>query len=408
MMLNVGFFILILIAAELLFQSLVKYFRKEFQWLITEKDNCPNFDKIAFDKFIFTSFDKDLGWTKKPNTSGIERGKFRDITFNIDGKGSRRNPIDSETSIVTFGDSYTFCRQVEDHQTWQVYLSEKLGDKVLNFGVGNYGIDQAYLNYQRQVTPETTKVVILGFVPETICRIQSYWKHYLEFGNTFAFKPRFTLEHGQLQLHNNLLNGSEDFHKLDEIIQEAKKIDVFYEKKFKLLQFRFPYIFRYFLNFNRNTRLLYLLLKRKLFTLINKNDNAIDNAPFSSVMLENIKQSHQMYGDKNACNLLEAILLKFRDLAYERGHEPLVVVMPQLLDMNIMKKNKISTYQPLFSKINEKVRVLDMTQHLVGRNDLGSLYIDDAYGGHFSAAGNRLVAEKVSEFLSENSLISKE
>ena len=27
----------------------------------------------------------------------------------------------------------------------------------------------------------------LGFVPETISRIQSYWKHYLEFGNTFAF-----------------------------------------------------------------------------------------------------------------------------------------------------------------------------------------------------------------------------
>lgn len=404
MILTVGLFLLVLIAAEILFQSLVKYFRKEFQWLITEKDDRPNFDKTAFDKFILTSFDKELGWTKKPNTVGIERGKFSDIKFNIDDKGSRQNPIDSETSIVTFGDSYTFCRQVEDYQTWQVYLSKKLDDKVLNFGVGNYGIDQAYLHYQRQVTPETTKVVILGFVPETICRIQSYWKHYLEFGNTFAFKPRFTLEDGQLQLHNNLLNGAEDFHRLDEIIQEAQQNDVFYKKKFKLLQFRFPYIFSYFLNFNRNTSLLYLLLKRKSFTLLNKSNNAVDNAPFSSVMLENIKHSHQMYTDKNACDLLEAILLKFRDLACERGHEPLVVVMPQLLDMNIMKENKTSTYQSFFAKINEKVRVLDMTHHL-GRDDLCSLYTDDAYGGHFSAAGNRLVAEKVSEFLSKNSLI---
>ena len=34
---------------------------------------------------------------------------------------------------------------------------------------------------------KSTKLIILAFVPETIARIHSYWKHYLEFGNKFGF-----------------------------------------------------------------------------------------------------------------------------------------------------------------------------------------------------------------------------
>jgi len=391
-------FLIVVVALEIFLQLVVKYFRKEFQWLITEADDTPIFDKTAFDKFMLASFDKELGWTKKPNTDGLERGKFGDIEFHIDGNGSRHNPIGLETSIVTFGDSYTFCRQVEDCQTWQVYLSKILDDKVLNFGIGNYGVDQALLSYQRQILPEDTKVVILGFVPETICRIQSSWKHYLEFGNTFAFKPRFTIEGGQLKLHNNLLTGAEDFYRLNKIILKAQKNDAFYKNKFKRLQFRFPYLLRYLSNFKRSTNLLYLLIKRKFFNLLKKSNSAIENAPFSKIMHENIMVSHNMYSDKNACDLLEAILLKFCDLAHERGHLPLIVVMPQLIDMEIFKESQINPYQSFFSRINEKERVLDMTQYL-NTDNLSQFYTDDVYGGHFSDMGNRLVADKVSEHL---------
>ena len=30
-------------------------------------------------------------------------------------------------------------------------------------------------------------------MPETILRVHSFWKHYLEYGNTLAFKPRFEI-----------------------------------------------------------------------------------------------------------------------------------------------------------------------------------------------------------------------
>ena len=396
-----GFIILVICAGEILLQLLVRYFRKDFQWLITEKDDYPVFDKVAFNKFILNSFDKELGWVKKPNSIVIEKGRLGDIICHIDDKGSRKNLVKSKTSIVTFGDSYTFCRQVEDNQTWQVYLSKKLDDKVLNFGIGNYGIDQAFLYYQRQMLPETTKVVILGFVPETICRIHSYWKHYLEYGNTFAFKPRFSLDNGKLKLYNNLITGVDDFYKLDQIIDAAKINDDFYKKKFRQQQFRFPYLLSYFLNWKRNSVLLYCLIKKKLFSFFGLNSVEIDNAPFSKIMLENIAYSHRMYRNNKACELLEGILLKFCDLALERGHKPLLVVMPQLMDLKIIKKQKVTPYGAFFSKINKNIPVLDMTEYLNGEN-IDNLYTDDLYGGHFSELGNKLVADKVSEYLNSD------
>jgi hypothetical protein len=393
---SVSFFALI--ASEVVLQAIVRYFRKDFQWLITEKDEYPEFDKDAFRKFIKSSYDKELGWVRKPNTNGIERGKYGNITYYIDEVGSRKNTITGETSIVTFGDSYTFCRQVEDSQTWQVYLSKELGGKVLNFGVGNYGADQALLYYQRQTTPITTKVVILGFVPETICRVQSYWKHYLEFGNIFAFKPMFTLENGKLAHHKNLIGNLGGLSDIDEAIKFAKNKDLFYKSKFRRFQFRFPYLLRYLLNFQRHSVLFYLLARKKIFSAFRIKNSNVENAPFSKIMLDNIKYSHDMYGSSYACNLLEKILVKFCDEAYRRGHKPLVLVMPQLIDIKIINKQGNIPYSNFFSKINDKVPVLDMTTY-VNNSNVEDLYTDDMYGGHFSELGNKLVADKVLHYL---------
>ena len=46
--------------------------------------------------------------------------------------------------INTYGDSYTECAQVSDGETWQEYLAGHLGEPVRNFGVGGYGLYQAY------------------------------------------------------------------------------------------------------------------------------------------------------------------------------------------------------------------------------------------------------------------------
>ena len=55
--------------------------------------------------------------------------------------------------INTYGDSFTLCHQVSDAETWQEYLAGHLGEPIRNFGMGGYGVYQAY---RRMVREERT------------------------------------------------------------------------------------------------------------------------------------------------------------------------------------------------------------------------------------------------------------
>ena len=144
---------------------------KKIRWLITDTDEIKKFNKKKFYQFKKNSYDFSLGWDNKRESYDLI-GKKK-ISYTIESKGYRKTSFKKNLNkIVTFGDSYNFCRQVEDKNTWQEHLSKEKKIFVSNFGVGNYGLDQAYLKYKK--TKETNlKVVIFCFVPETICRIQS-------------------------------------------------------------------------------------------------------------------------------------------------------------------------------------------------------------------------------------------
>ena len=52
--------------------------------------------------------------------------------------------------INTYGDSFTQCHQVSDGETWQEYLAAHLGEPIRNFGMGGYGVYQAYRRMLRE------------------------------------------------------------------------------------------------------------------------------------------------------------------------------------------------------------------------------------------------------------------
>jgi len=388
-------FLFILIICEVSFILTVRYFRREFQWLITEKDELPILDPVGLSKFFKHGFDSTLGWVRKPNTAGGEKAKQGRTQFTIDSKGARTNPHakGQDEVIATFGDSYTFCRQVNDQETWQVFLTKMTGMPVSNYGVGNYGVDQALLRYERTVLPPSVQTVILGFVPETICRIQSYWKHYLEFGNTFAFKPRFVLEENSLKLMPNVMQTPEDFSRLREKLPQLQRNDEFYLAKFRSIQFRFPYLASLFRNPHRNFQLLKSLLIRHLYRVLGKTSPDIENKPFSLIMKFNIQHAHAMYSSDKATQLLKAVLMRFKQMAEERGHRPLVMVMPQLIDLEITSQVKLP-YQKFFEDLRSEIDVIDLTEPILA-NHPRELYSEDVYGGHFSKEGNRLIAKFV-------------
>ena len=384
-----------IILLEVTLQTTVKALRKNFQWLITEKDENPELDKNGLKKFFNSSYDPKLGWVRKPNTTGKERGQKGEITFHIDSFGARQNSHQTgKPEIAAFGDSYVFARQVEDDETWEAQLSEMIGRDVMNFGVGNYGADQGLIRYERTDLPEEVNIAVLGFVPETICRVHSYWKHYLEFGNTFAFKPRFRLnDENELELLENLMKTPAHFDRLDEIIPEVSRNDEFYKRKFRSVQFRFPYLLSFFRNPKRNSAIIGALIYREFKKLLGSVSPKIDNLPFRLIMKYNIKGSHEMYGEERSKLLLEKILLRFKQRAIERDHKPLILVMPQLLDLELTA-GRDAPYQQFYNDLESEIDVIDMTP-VFKEKAFRKLYIDDQYGGHLSKEGNRLVAEEI-------------
>ena len=98
-------------------------------------------------------------------TPGGIDGSWNVGTFQADG--ARRSFMYSgqKPRINTYGDSFTHGDQVNDGETWQEYLAGHLREPIGNFGVGGYGVYQAYRRMLREETTDhAAKYLIL-----TIC-----------------------------------------------------------------------------------------------------------------------------------------------------------------------------------------------------------------------------------------------
>jgi hypothetical protein len=115
--------------------------------------------------------------------------------------------------VAAVGDSYTFGLEVRFEQSWAAQLEILLGPdfRLLNFGVDGYGVDQAYLRYQRDVRPWRPALVLFGFIEHDLTRSMVVYPFvsFPEWGFPFS-KPRFALNGGGLELLNAPLLGPHD------------------------------------------------------------------------------------------------------------------------------------------------------------------------------------------------------
>jgi hypothetical protein len=113
--------------------------------------------------------------------------------------------LTGKTRIALVGDSLTFASEVKYEETWGDRLEKSLGSEfqVLNFGVGGYGIDQAYLRYENDVRRWNPKIVIYGFMSGPTRRTMNVYP-FLSFPTSnFPFsKPRFIIRDGELKKIN--------------------------------------------------------------------------------------------------------------------------------------------------------------------------------------------------------------
>lgn len=401
--------VVIFFTIEFSVYKLVLSINKKFQWLILSKDENPKIFESVLEKFLPHGFDPELGWVRKPNTEHLENGKYGKVKWTTNFSGARTNPEfeKTESKISCYGDSFAFCRQVNDYETWEHYLSKIFTTNVQNFGVGNYGLDQTLLRLKREYARNPTKIVIIGVVPDTISRILSMWKHYYEYGNTLGFKPRFKISNNNLELIKNPINTEEKFLKYTNYLDIIQENDFFYKTKFSKEKISFPYCINIFRNWKRNLEII-RAVKR-----IEKNEPGVNYSkkilwkPMSIIMEINLKWRIQLFQNKNNLDLIIKILEEYVMFSKQNNFLPVFVFLPQKDDLLFIKKN----YHFYENMINEILKIkdlvfFDITKELIQIKNLDELYSDDNnYGGHYSANGNKKISELIANQLRKNSLI---
>lgn len=113
----------------------------------------------AVDVFLrgpsWAQFDPELGYTQRNYldvADGIDHSAAM-YTFQPNGARTSFMYTNRKPRINTYGDSFTESEQVSDGETWQEYLAAHLREPIRNFGIGGYGVYQAF---RRMVREEQT------------------------------------------------------------------------------------------------------------------------------------------------------------------------------------------------------------------------------------------------------------
>lgn len=153
--------------------------------------------------------------------------------------GERRmvNYAGQPCRMNTYGNSFTQCKQVSDGETWQEYLAAHLGEPVRNFGIGGFGVYQAYRRLLREeATASSAEYVMLNIYSDDHYRSIYPWRGLQMRSYSYARNPkmfhsnpwahvRLNTENGEFEEQENMYPTPESLYQLcdKEHVYEAFK-----------------------------------------------------------------------------------------------------------------------------------------------------------------------------------------
>ena len=366
--------------AELRVKDRERFFSIEPK-IIHYADKLPNQrNQLQTPAMIFNS---ELGWDYPPNI-------VYEISGNVYSHGSLGERINinsyDTTKIATYGDSFTYCAEVGDADTWQTFLASKIQSNVLNFGVGAFGTDQAFLKYHKHdnIVP---KVVILGIYPENINRIVNVYRPFYMYKEANGLtKPRFILDGAKTSLLPNPVAKTEDMVNLLNLqfVRNLGKFDRWYQLDQELPPISFPYM-KSLLSYRKQISQQINLLASKLMP-----------NTFKPVFPWNL------YDETEPFSIMTHIVDSFVETARLRGSVPLIFIMPHKDQILELQDYKASRHDPLIAYMKRKgYRFVDLVQLLVDMKP-DRIQLDQWYQGHATREGNRMLAELINQHFEMN------
>jgi hypothetical protein len=279
----------------------------------------------------------------------------RDIGWDSYRNGKRRGPDQMKGHCASaFGDSFVHGDEVDDVDAWTYVLAERLGCEVENFGVGGYGLDQAYLKYLKY--KPKGEIVIVGLTQETLRRnFAASWRFYASIQT--APKPFFHLHDGTLEFEQAPAD-------LD---RESIRKHHLHDRYAKPFVVQFPY----------SASLIRVLYYRGV------------RSAYASNRIEPYESAWQ---NPDAIELSLAILRKFSEAVSAAGHRMVVVMVPTA-DAVARDRRPYVEYIDKLKRMVPGFCIVDPMDALRAKfQAVGSLRAPE---GHFNAAGNEAIASAV-------------
>lgn len=311
-------------------------------------------------------FSRELGWEPRSDNPHGYRGPPKDV---------------ENASIALFGDSFTLgFHPVE--KSWPHLLETKLGRPVLNFGVGGYGVDQAYWRFRKRYLGELhTPYVVLGIMSENIARNLSLYRgFYNRRSDLAATKPRYrTADDGRVAYVENPLNSRDELPKLTDV----QFLDLLGER---------DYWYQYFDQFGLNEMVgfpySYYFLKALPYYI-------------SRFYMHRIQESSpykDLYSDQEAKKILRFIVAQFIQDAKSVGSFPVILFLPNWMDMDdVVHKHEETCYADFFEEVRAKHPAtfdgLAYFMPYLSHGEPISDFFQSRMNGHYNARGDEVLGE---------------
>ncbi|MCP5082365.1 MAG: SGNH/GDSL hydrolase family protein [Alphaproteobacteria bacterium] len=341
--------------------------------------------KMLKDQTSYMRHDPELGWSIKKN--GAVGQMYR---ANSDGIRSNRDyrlmPPNGMFRIASFGDSFTHGDDVRNEHTWQEFLaSAKQNLEVMNFGVGAFGLDQAFLRYQRDGRQYGPHLVFIGFMSENIQRHVNVYRpfYFADTGLPLA-KPRFVLGNGGIALRENPLKSLSNYYLLlrnpEDVLSGLGRYDWHYQRKPKESAFDIlPSI--------RITRFAVYAAEK--------------------VLRPQIFQWGVYNEDAEAFELTLKIFDRFCQNVSKHGALPVLLLFPARADLKAYRENKRSVFAPMIRHFERfGCRYIDLHKAFdkyAANSPLKDMFVRR----HYSPTANRVVAIYLADYIASNRLVDK-
>jgi GDSL-like Lipase/Acylhydrolase family len=276
--------------------------------------------------------------------------------------------------IAAFGDSYVYGSEVDNPNAWAgIMEAQDPHLEVLNYGVGGYGIDQAYLRYALEGSELHPQVVMMGFTTDDIGRVVNVFRPFIDSRDAVLFKPRFLIsDRNELTLLESPVQSLRDYERL---LVNPRDVLGYSEHDY---WYRANVYENSFYDYSAAVRFgcwLWTRAYRQQFD----PEGLFKGGVFSTT--------------STAFRLNLALLSRFAQSVQSAGALPIVVMLPNPADVRAVRTGNPSRYEPLLQQLQQhQIPCLDAAsafRNQTPESDDSSWF---APQGHYSAAGNKIVA----------------